>query len=123
MSYDPRYFGPFVALVINLSDAMSELKEQIDPGCGGKCPQCSAEQSSDGPSGPGGLVGWQFALVALIAFVVPMGFCVTSAVLARRYLGQESTQLLAALAALVFGVIIAGLIVRRLVPTQAREAK
>jgi len=123
LSYDPRYFGPFVVPLINMSDAMSELKEQLDPGCAGKCPQCSAEQSSDGPSGPGGLVGWQFALVALIAFVVPMGFCVTSAVLARNYLRQESTQLLAALAALVFGVIIAGLIVRRIVPTQAREAK
>ncbi len=68
-------------------------------------------------------MGWQFGLVAIIAFVVPMGLCVTSAVLARSYLGDQSAQLLVALAGLVFGVIIAGLIVRRIVPTQAREAK
>ena len=102
---------------------MSELKEQHQAGCPGECPQCSAEQPSDGPARPGGLVGWQFAVVALVAFVVPMGFCVACAVTARSYLPDQTTQLLLALAGLVFGVIVAGLIVRQIVPTQAREAK
>ncbi len=102
---------------------MSELKEQLQGGCQGKCPQCSDEPSSGDPCKPGGLVGWQFAVVALIAFVVPMGLCVSSAVVARSYLPGESIQLLAALAGLVFGVVIAGVIVRQIVPTKAREAK
>ena len=105
---------------------MNELDGQQEQACPAKCPQCSASRAEDGVCRPGGLTGWRFAVVAVVAFAVPMVLCAAAAIVAGTLgadkLGKEG-QLLAALAALIAGVVIAGLIVRRIAPTQAREAR
>ena len=96
------------------------MSPQADPEkseCPAKCPQCPSRDASQPEHQPAVLTGWRMAAAAALAFGLPLAFALAGGVLARAVPavgGGKAYQAGVIVSALILGIVVAALIVRRM---------